>query len=100
MLLYVALKSFGLCATMCKLAIPIPVDKTEVIGGSNSEDPRVDYFDHVFIDIGDSQSVLTGYSTYMAKLNTCSRIIRRIEDYDSETNGKSEMFYQQLRFLL
>jgi dsDNA-specific endonuclease/ATPase MutS2 len=96
----VALKSFGLCATMCKLAIPIPVDKTEVIGGSNSEGPRVDYFDHVLIDIGDSQSVLTGYSTLMAKLNTCSRIIKRIEDYDCENNGKSEVCFQQLPLLL
>jgi DNA mismatch repair protein MutS2 len=76
-----ALQSFGLCAVLCKLGIPIPVDKT--INGEYNEVTRVDYFEDILIDLGDSQSVSTGYSTLMAKLNTCSRIIKRIEDDDN-----------------
>jgi dsDNA-specific endonuclease/ATPase MutS2 len=57
------------------------VDKT--INGEYNEVTRVDYFEDILIDLGDSQSVSTGYSTLMAKLNTCSRIIKRIEDDDN-----------------
>lgn len=86
----VALKSFGLCATLCKLGIPIPVDKTNT--GECNEVTRIDYFEDVFIDLGDSQSVSTGYSTLMAKLNTCSQIIKCIEDGDSSfVDGTIEM---------
>jgi hypothetical protein len=85
----VALKSFGLCATLCKLGIPIPVDKSNT--GECNEVTRVDYFENIFIDLGDSQSVSTGYSTLMAKLNTCSRIIKCIEDDNSSfVDGKIE----------
>jgi len=70
---------------MCKLAIPIPVaEETDLISKSgslgNNHDSRIDFFDNIFIDIGDSQSVISGHSTLMAKLNACSRIIKRIED--------------------
>jgi dsDNA-specific endonuclease/ATPase MutS2 len=44
------------------------VDKT--INGEYNEVTRVDYFEDILIDLGDSQSVSTGYSTLMAKLKT------------------------------
>ena len=71
-----ALKSFGLTAIMSRLAIPIPVAADSGVG--EAIDTRIDFFDDVFLDIGDSQSVMTGYSTSMAKLNSYSHILERI----------------------
>ena len=62
------LKSFGLVCMMMKLAIPIPT--------INDNMARIDYFDDIFVDIGDHQNVLQGESTFMSKLNSYSRVIR------------------------
>lgn len=65
----VAMKSFGLVAIMNRLAIPIPTsynDKQEAI--------RIDYFHHIFVEIGDNQSVLSGESTYSKQLRALSTI--------------------------
>ena len=66
----------------------IPIQKAEefdLIGKSsllgNNHDLRIDFFSKIFIDIGDSQSVICGHSMLMVMLNTCSRIIKKIDDW-------------------
>ena len=71
----VALKSFGLVAEICKLAIPVPQSSTPT---SSAVPPRVDFFDNVLVDVGDQQSVLEGESTLMAKLNVFSSVIKSV----------------------
>ncbi|MDP2315843.1 MAG: Smr/MutS family protein [Pseudomonadota bacterium] len=52
----VALKTLGLAALLVRAAIPVPAE----------EGSRVDFFDPILADIGDSQSVSGGLSTFSA----------------------------------
>jgi DNA mismatch repair protein MutS2 len=70
-----ALKSFGLAACFVKLGIPITVNQIP----SEESEARVDFFENIFVQIGDSQDLLLGESTLMAWLNSCSKLILRME---------------------
>lgn len=71
----VAIKSFGMVSCFVKLGIPITVKQKP------SEDckVRVDFFDDIFIQIGDNQDIISGESTLMARLNAYSTLIQRVE---------------------
>ena len=71
----VSLKSFGLTAAFVKLGIPITV-----LRPSEDREVRVDYFDEIFVQIGDSQDIIAGESTLMARLNACSSLIQKSEE--------------------
>jgi len=81
-----ALKAFGLAAIMCQTGIPIPVDSCV----ANEIRPRVDFFGSVLVDIGDSQDVMAGQSTLMAKLNACSRILSHVTTCKDDDCDKEE----------
>lgn len=70
-----ALKSFGLAACFVKLGIPITVNQIPY----EESEVRVDFFENIFVQIGDSQDLLMGESTLMARLNSCSKLIQRME---------------------
>jgi DNA mismatch repair protein MutS2 len=80
-----AMKSFGLVAIMNRVAIPIPTDSRNP---NKRNDIRIDFFQNIFVKIGDDQNVLQGESTYMAQLNTLSRIVNKIST--SESNSISD----------
>lgn len=67
-----ALKSFGLAATMVKLALPITL-----ANASDDSPVEVDFFRDIFAEIGDNQSLLSGESTLMARLNSLSALIEK-----------------------
>eukprot|EP00985_Skeletonema_marinoi_P025704 scaffold19127_cov150-Skeletonema_marinoi.AAC.1 len=73
-----SLKSFGLCAWFVKLGIPITVLRKP----SEDSKVRVDFFDDIFVQIGDNQDLIAGESTLMARLNACSTIIQKMETTD------------------
>jgi dsDNA-specific endonuclease/ATPase MutS2 len=68
-----SMKSFGLVTILTKLGIPIPIKK-------GSKRPRVDYFDDIFVNVGDQQSVVDGESTWTAILNTCANMIQSVAE--------------------
>jgi dsDNA-specific endonuclease/ATPase MutS2 len=76
------MKSFGLVSVLTKLGIPIPIKK----GGNR---PRVDYFDGIFVNVGDKQSVLDGESTWTSILNSCATMLQTIEEQQEEKNKSS-----------
>lgn len=77
-----ALKSFGVVATMSKLGIPILVSAI-----SWSQDIRVDFFQNIFTQVGDDQDVLLGVSTLTARLSEYARILERTQSMtDSSEN--------------
>lgn len=61
----VALKTVGLLLLMAETALPIPAKE----GASFS------YFDHIYVDIGDNQSLSDNLSTFSAHLKTISEIL-------------------------
>lgn len=63
-----AMKSFGMVCVLTKLGIPIP----SKVGAAT---PRVDFVDHIQINIGDNQDTMEGESTWTSLLNSCSRMI-------------------------
>ncbi|KAL7512051.1 hypothetical protein ACHAXN_009499 [Cyclotella atomus] len=67
-----ALKSFGLAAALVKLALPITLAQV-----SDDDPVVVDYFRDIFAEIGDNQSLLSGESTLMARLNSLSALIEK-----------------------
>ncbi len=79
-----SMKSFGLVSLLIKLGIPIPIKQ----GGKK---PRVDYFDEIFVNVGDQQSVLDGESTWTSILNTCSVMIQRISETHQEGASPSHL---------
>jgi DNA mismatch repair protein MutS2 len=79
-----SLKSFGLTACFVKLGIPITVLRKP----SEGSEVRVDFFDDIFVQIGDSQDLITGESTLMARLNACSALIHKMETADIEVGGQ------------
>jgi DNA mismatch repair protein MutS2 len=67
-----SLKSFGLAAIMAKLALPIPVARV------SKENPTVvDFFRDIDVEVGDNQSLSSGESTLMARLNSLSALIEK-----------------------
>ena len=79
-----AMKSFGLVATLIKLGIPIPIKK----GGKR---PRVDYFDEIFVNIGDKQNILDGESSWTSILNSCARMIETIDKQLKDKKNSSHI---------
>ncbi len=61
----VALKCLGLAALLCRAGIPIP----------SAEGSRVDLFDPVLADIGDTQAVEEGLSTFSGHLKALMEIL-------------------------
>ncbi len=70
-----SLKSFGLTACFVKLGIPITTVRTP----AEDSEVRVDFFDNIFVQIGDNQDLISGESTLMARLNACSTIIHKMK---------------------
>ncbi len=79
-----ALKSFGLVTMMAKLAIPITVAGNDADDGRSP--PIVDYFDDILVEVGDSQSIRRRESTLMARLNSLSTLIGRMNN--TATSGE------------
>jgi hypothetical protein len=67
-----ALKSFGLAAVMVKLALPITLAQMP-----NDDPIVVDFFDDIDVEVGDNQSLVSGESTLMARLNSLSALIEK-----------------------
>jgi dsDNA-specific endonuclease/ATPase MutS2 len=78
-----ALKSFGLAAVMCKVAIPIPSS----VSKGTPRSSRVDFFSDILVDIGDQQNILEGESTLMARLHSGAEIIRSVS-HSNEDSGR------------
>ena len=62
----VALKTYGLFALMIKLGLGVPAD----------EGSRVDFFEQVFVEMGDEQDVLSGLSTFASHIRNLDVIIQ------------------------
>ena len=68
----VALKTVATLTYMVKLGIAIPVD----------ENSKVGYFNRIFIDIGDNQSIENNLSTFSAQVNDLAVILKLISSRD------------------
>lgn len=79
-----SMKSFGLVSILTKLGIPIPISEGSGI-------PRVDYFDEIFVNIGDQQSVLDGESTWTSNLNSCASMIQTIDEQQKGGDSLSHL---------
>ena len=75
----ISMKSFGLVCILCNLGIPIPVSSVL----PSPSQPRVDFFNNIFVDAGDRQSVVEGESTWTAKINACASIIDQVRNRDT-----------------
>lgn len=93
----VVLKTFGLCALLCRMGVPLPADPTGLrlgrdtalssspsspLSSSSSSghlSPRFDFFDGVVADIGDAQSLTDGLSTFAAQVTLWNAVVRRLE---------------------
>ena len=64
----VVLKSFALAALFTRLAFPIEAEET----------PRVSFFDEIYVDIGDGQSLDKGESTYAGHLENYAKILEGV----------------------
>lgn len=65
----VTMKAVGLMAVMLAMGLPIPV----------AEKSRFDLFSHVFLDIGDEQSMSDDLSTYTSHLRNISGILQHAD---------------------
>ena len=73
------MKSFGVVAVMARLGIPIPCR-------IDQQQPRVDFFKNILVDVGDRQDVLAGRSTWTAKLDSWASIVANLrEESDPES---------------
>lgn len=79
-----SMKSFGLVFMLTKLGIPVPIKE-------GSKTPRVDYFDDIFVNVGDQQSVLDGESTWTSILNSCASMIDNITQRRKEGENPSHL---------
>ena len=75
-----AMKGFGLAIILCKLGIPIPVQLQKERSRRGVPGPRVDFFDHVLVSIGDGQDLEHGESTFTSQMSTLASIVNRIRD--------------------
>ena len=75
-----ALKSFGIVATMSKLGIPILVSAK-----SRSVGIRVDFFHDILTQVGDDQDVVQGVSTFTARLSEYARILDKTQTVDASS---------------
>jgi len=73
-----ALKSFGVVATLSKVGVPIPTDISSSKTAKQKKSARVDFFQDVLVEVGDQQNVAGGESTLMARLNHMSSVIQRV----------------------
>lgn len=71
------MKSFGVCAMLTKLGIPLPRDDSSY---NMNDVTRCDFFDEILVEVGDHQSLEQGESTYMAQLNSLSKVLQKIEE--------------------
>ena len=71
-----AMKSFGLAAMMAKLGVPIPRDD---YSQRLPDETRIDFFHSILVEVGDHQNLMEGESTYMAQLNSLSKLLERIK---------------------
>ena len=94
-----ALKSFGIAAIFCKLGIPIIGSKRSMM--------RVDFFDDIFADVGDSQNLIEGTSTLMARMVNIAAILERMRGkrglvylFNSFTQTLFRNFRQRFRIVI
>ena len=66
----IALKSVGLACLMTRLGLPIPA----------LENLRVDFFERIFADIGDSQTVQEGLSSFSAHLLYINQVLEQANE--------------------
>ncbi len=67
----VSLKTVGLLIYMNECALPIPI-----------EDGELSYFNHIYLDIGDQQSLLDNLSTFSAHMSNISEILSKVNGSD------------------
>jgi MutS domain V len=79
-----SMKSFGVVSVLTKLGIPIPVSENK----KSQQTARVDFFDHILVNIGDNQNVLDGESTWTSILNKCASIIETMNDNNNNNNNE------------
>ncbi len=66
----VALKTVGLLSLMFLCGLPIPVDEESVLP----------YFDNIFVDIGDDQSLLDNLSTFTAHMVSLKNTLENVNE--------------------
>ncbi len=85
------MKSFAVVGMMNKMGIPIPRNDYLVVNTNtnmnSTKETRVDFFDDILVEIGDSQNLADGESTYMAQMNSMAMLLQRV-DCRSESDGK------------
>jgi DNA mismatch repair protein MutS2 len=81
------MKSFGLVGILNKLGLPISLRHHD------QGKPRVDFFDHILVNVGDQQSAVDGESTWTAILNSCASIIERVAGGATDDTAKSHDNY-------
>ncbi len=67
----VSLKTVGLLIYMNECALPLPIESGEL-----------SYFNHIYLDIGDQQSLLDNLSTFSAHISNISEILSVVTDND------------------
>jgi len=65
----VCLKTVGLLQYMVQCGLPIPVDESSIVG----------IFEHIFIDIGDEQSIENDLSTYSSHLTNMKYFVKNCD---------------------
>ncbi len=68
----IALKTVGLLVYMNECGLPIPADESSTLG----------YFEHVYVDIGDSQSIADSLSTFSGHMANLSELLNEVGSND------------------
>ncbi len=68
----IALKTVGLLLYMNECGLPIPASEKSELG----------YFNHIYVDIGDSQSISDSLSTFSGHMANLSELLKRIGSSD------------------